>query len=261
MDKNELIRRTGADGDEKLLLARVLDKQLECERKGIQTCTVFLSERERILAERLAALSGGASHVTDGGYEGAERRAMIFLPEWLDEYSYEPPFAFVRAAFPAEHALSHRDFLGALMALGIKRETVGDLLVTAGSCDMVILREILPYVMQNLESAGRARLSLEEISADRLHVPEKKYKIIKDTVASPRLDSIVASGFSLSRGRASELIKSGRVSLDFTECAKPDAEVREGAVISARGFGRLECAAIGGLSRKGRVIVELRLLV
>ena len=257
MDKNELIRRVAIEPEDKILLARVLDKMLECERKNIQTNTLFLNERERALAEKIIAAAGGARFFVSGGFPGAERNVLIFLPDYLDEESADSPFSFVRAEFAKENELSHRDFLGALMGGGIKRETVGDILVGSGSCDIVLLNEILQYTLQNLESAGRAKLSLSVIGAEELNVPQKKTQEIKDTVASMRLDSVVSSGFAMARGKAAELIKAGRVSLNHIECCKPDREVAEGDVISARGFGRVEVKEVGGQSKKGRTIIKL----
>jgi len=261
MDKNELIKKIASEPEDKLLLAKVLDKMLECERKNIQTNTPFLNERERALAEKVIAYSGGAKYFACGGYDGAERSVLIFLPEYLDEETAEPPLKFVRARYAKENALTHRDFLGALMGSGIKRETVGDILVSSGSCDIIILEDILRYIMQNLESAGRAQLSLSEITTDELAVPQKKYQLVKDTVASLRLDSVVSSGFSMARGKAAELIRAGRVNLNFIECLKLDKEVVQGDIISARGFGRLEVTKVAGLSRKGRIILEMNKVV
>ena len=85
------------------------------------------------------------------------------------------------------------------MGCGIKRETIGDILVGENSCDIVIMKEILPFLLSNFDSAGRVKLSVSVIHYDKMIIPESDYKLIKDTVASLRLDSIVSSGFSISR--------------------------------------------------------------
>lgn len=260
MNKNDIIKRFALQQDDKLFIARILDKLLECERKGIQTNTQFLNEREQAIAEKVIAAAGDSRYVLTGGYEGAERKVILFLPDYIEKENAIAPFRFIRADFPKENELSHRDFLGALMGCGVKRETVGDILTGKGNCDIIVLDDILQYIIQNLESAGRAKLSLTEINENELNIPERKYREVEDTVASLRIDSVVAAGFSMARAKTVELIRSGRVSLNFIECEKPDKEVCQGDIISVRGFGRLELSEAGALSRKGRVIVKFRLM-
>ena len=134
----------------------------------------------------------------------------------------------MRASFFENDKLTHRDFLGSLMGSGIKRETVGDIYVGEGSCDFLVLREILPYVLQNLGSAGRTKLHLEEIELSELLVPQQSVKTVRDTVPSLRLDGIVSSGFSISRGKAADYIAAGKAELNYLPCTKGDKQVARG---------------------------------
>ena len=163
----------------------------------------------------------------------------------------------MRAAFFERDSLSHRDFLGALMGCGIKRETVGDIYVAAGRCDFLVTRDILPYVLQNLTDAGRTRLHLEQIPLSALEAPEQKTKQIRGTVSSLRLDGVVAEGFALSRSRAAEVITAGKTELNYMLCTKPDRLVAEGDVISVRGLGKMRLEAVGGNTKKGRISIEI----
>ena len=263
-DKNEAIAKAARSDEDKIILARVWDKLSESQRKNIPTVTQFLNEREQALVSDLIKAAGfDARFVFWGGYPGAERARAVFLPDYAGEEQAAEyaEIAMLRAEFPKEIKLSHRDFLGAIMGAGVKREATGDMLVSEGKCDIAAAEEIAQFLIQSLESAGRAKLSVRRISADETEAPEKKFKEIKDTVASMRLDSVVASGFSMARGKAAELIKSGKVSLNFFECLKPDREVAQGDIISARGFGRLEIAETGGTTKKGRISLKLRRLV
>ena len=144
------------------------------------------------------------------------------------------------------------------MGAGIKRETVGDIYVGAGHADFLLTRKMLPYVLQNLTSAGRTKLDLHEIPLSQLLPPEPKVKCIHDTVSSLRLDSIVSSGFSVGRGKAAELIESGRTELDHALCLKPDRQVTEGCTVSVRGLGRIQLAEVGGTTKKGRLGITVR---
>ena len=257
MDKREQIAHMAATREEEFLLTRVCEKLTASIRREIPAATSFLSKREQMLTSELLR---GEPIRFFGGLDTAEREVCCYLPDYLDEtwlHSEDGPIAAVRAAFFAQDALTHRDFLGALMGCGIKRETVGDIYVTEGRCDFLVTRDILPYVLQNLTDAGRTRLHLEEIPLAALEVPEQKTKQIRGTVSSLRLDSVVAEGFALSRSRAAEVITAGKTELNYTLCPKPDRPVSEGDVISVRGLGKMRLEAVGGNTKKGRISIEI----
>lgn len=262
MTKTELLDKLARDGEERLLLARALDKLDTARRKNIPACTGFLSPAERVSVEHLIAMSGHPAHLFFGGYEGAERTVCVFLPDWQEPEDFlalaeEGPVAALRCTFRAEENLTHRDFLGSILGQGVTREKVGDLLVGEGRCDLLVLRELSDYLLQNLDSAGRVRLKVAAIPLSGLEAPVVQVKVIRDTVATPRLDAIVAAAFSTSRGKAADFISAGRVQLNHRECTKADKPVEEGDTLSCRGLGKAVVKSLGGLSKKGRVMVEL----
>ena len=157
----------------------------------------------------------------------------------------------------AGDTLTHRDFLGALMGCGIKRETVGDIYVSEGSCDFLVTREILPYLLQNFLSAGRTKLHVEQLPIGQIRVPEQKVKAVRDTVSSLRLDGVVSSGFSISRGKAADYIAAGKCELNYAPCMKGDKQAAEGDVITIRGLGKIRLETIGGSTKKGRIAIEI----
>jgi len=259
MGVQETISHIGTTQDEQLQLRRIADKAEQCRRQNIPAWTKFLTARERDLAERLLPLLGNPSHVYLGGHENAERAVLYFLPDWLEvPLDDDLPIACIRCRYPTEYGtIGHRDILGSLMGLGIERETIGDIYPSSGSADILVLRDILPYLMQNFFSAGKVHFQLSEIALSDMIIPEKKTSAVRDTVASVRLDSIVATAFGMAREKAAALIKAGRVQVDHTDCLKPDRSLQEGAVITARGFGKAVLAEVGGLSKKGRTGVVI----
>ena len=259
-DNTSLAKRFAQTEEYRLMLKKVLDKKDAAGRKSVPSNTRFLTRRQAVMCSAMLKAVGSSTHVYLGGYDDAERRVLFFPPDWMDwsPEGDESPIAAVRCEFSKEHALSHRDILGAMMGLGIERETVGDILVSEGEAFIIVLRDILPFVLQNLDSAGRARLTVSEISQSELKIPEASFTLKKDTVSSLRLDSVVASGFNTSREKAAELIRSGRVSLNHMECTKPDKSVGQGAKISARGFGKIELYEVGGLTKKGRTAIAIK---
>jgi RNA-binding protein YlmH len=247
--------------EERLLLRRAADKADRCRRQNLMTSTRFLSPRELAMAAQAFRAGGNTTCRLAGGFRTAERAVLIFLPDWMEEApsGNESPVAVVKASYAADYAeISHRDVLGALMALGIERDTVGDILPGNGCVYFAVLREILPFVLQNLESAGKACFHCAEIQPDEAQPRAAAFALIRDTVSSLRLDSVVSSGFGMSREKATDLIRAGKVRTDHQDCLKPDKLLAAGAVITARGFGKLELAEVGGLTRKGRISIQIK---
>ena len=256
MDRQTLLDRTASSGEERTLLARVLDKYEQMERRNIPTATVFLSESEQAAAVRLLNAAGiHSGFVWNGGYPGAGRKLLQFLPDWAEEGG--SPIACIRASFRGEGKPTHRDCLGSLMALGITREKLGDILVLEGKCQVVVLREALPILVSQWESVGRWKVSVEEIPLRALTPKPPTVKTIRDTVAALRLDAVLAAGFSTSRSKAADFISAGRVSVNHRECMKGDRTVAEGDVLSCRGLGKCVVKEVLGASKKGRIMLVL----
>jgi Uncharacterized conserved protein, contains S4-like domain len=270
--RQRLIKKYSQNGEDSLLIAKLIDKYEAAQKLSSPQSTKFLNQRELGRAVPLLA-ELGQRFISCGGYSnsnaGAERVCLMLLPDWMEGWDEEAvtggganPAAVIRARFSqdlnAGSRLSHRDFLGALMGIGIEREAVGDIIPRADSCDIVVLKEILGYVLANLTQSGGVKLTLETAGdiIEEAGLPE--FKLIKDTVASLRLDAVASAGFSLSREKAAQAVRSGRVSLNSLECIKPDRPVGEGDKITLRGEGKLELAAVKGQSRKGRVIIEIK---
>ncbi len=257
LDRNH-IEKIAQSAEDRLLLAKLWDKVNAGIRKSIPTNTCFLSPRELEMAKYLF---GGADGLYSfGGYAEAERRMLVYLPEYLTEdelQGEDSPVICLLATFYQGDTPSHRDFLGALMGAGIARETVGDICVGKGSCDFFVTAEIAPYILQNFLSAGRTRLHLERIDLSQVAVPEPEVKEIRDTLASLRLDSVISSGFRIGRSLAAQYVTQGKAAIDGLPCEKPDKAVTEGAKISVRGLGKIKLAAVNGRTKKDRISVVI----
>lgn len=201
-------------------------------------------------------LLGWTPHVLWGGYPGAERRMCCHIPDYLEETwltEEDGPVVALRATYFPGDELTHRDFLGSLMGEGIKRETVGDILVGKGQCDLLTTREMAPYLLQNWLSAGRTKFHLEQIPLDALTIPHREVKEVRGTVATLRLDGVIAEGFGISRGKSSGYIATGKVTINGLACEKADKQVAEGDVLALRGMGKLLLSQVGGTTKKGRI--------
>ena len=257
MDRNN-IEKIAHTSEDRLLLAKLWDKINAGMRKNIPANTCFLSPRELEMAKYLFGEPEGL--YAFGGYGDAERKMLVFLPEYLDESALsetDSPCVCLRAVFYQGDSPNHRDFLGALMGVGIGRETVGDICVDKSSCDFFVTSEIAPYILQNFTSAGRTKLHLEQIPLTQANIPEPEVKEIKDTLASLRLDSVISSGFRIGRSLAAQYITAGKASIDGLPCEKPDKAVSEGMKISVRGLGKIKLSSVNGRTKKDRISVVI----
>ena len=257
MDRNN-IEKIAQNGEDRLLLAKLWDKINAGLRRNIVANTCFLSPRELEMAHFLFGDLPGLHAF--GGYEEAERKMLIYLPDYLDEdalMAEDSPVVCLRATFFQGDSPSHRDFLGALMGAGIGRETVGDICVGKGSCDFFVTEEIAPYIEQSFTSAGRTHLRIQRIPLTEAAIPEPEVKEMKDTLASLRLDSVIASGFRIGRSLASQYVASGKAAIDGLPCEKPDKAVPEGAKISVRGLGKIKLVSVNGRTKKDRISVTI----
>ncbi|MBR2732263.1 MAG: hypothetical protein IKD72_09820 [Clostridia bacterium] len=252
----------------RLLAAKIEDKARQCADRGMLTSTAFLDLHQRSVA---AGLRLPVRPLFYGGFTEAERTVAVFAPDyvdaadlaaltaWFDADPTSDPVRILRVEKDRfSSALTHRDYLGALMALGIRREMTGDILVTETGCRIAVLASMAAFLTENLTAAGRATLtvSIEPPGAARAGecaagVPDSF------TVSSLRLDSLVKNGFGVSRPAACEAITHGLVFVNDLECLKTDRRIAEGDKITFRHRGRILVTACGARSRKGRVIVEI----
>lgn len=254
-DNIDKIAKTAED---RLLLAKLWDKIGGGMRRSIPANTGFLSPRELEMARYLFGEQEGL--VSFGGYEAAERRMLCYLPEYLEPdwlYCEDSPVVCLRATFYEGDSPSHRDFLGALMGSGISREAVGDICVDKGSCDFFVTAELAAYLLQSFSAAGRVKLRLTQIPLQDAHIPEPEIKELRDTLASLRLDSVIASGFRMGRSLAASYVSSGKAAIDGLPCEKADKQVSEGSCVSVRGLGKIKLYSVNGQTKKGRISVVI----
>ncbi len=260
MTKTELLGRFAVDEQSRLALARVLDKAEYARKRNIPAHSQFLTDGEQDLADRALNAFGNPRRLFWGGYEGAERRVCLFLPDWLEEFTpggEEDPLAAAEVTVPPDAKLSHRDYLGAMMGLGLSRDGVGDLLVAEGRCQVVCLKSVLSILLTQWAEVGRYAAQVRELPLERLEPGEGDVKIRRETFQSLRFDAVAAAGFNISRAKAAALISSGRVQLNHLPCVKPDRILEPGDSLTAKGLGKCVLARVTGESRKGRIMAEI----
>lgn len=240
------------DSDRSTLFAHIFDMASQSFNHSRICYGMFLSESEQSdLIKKASFLP--CPYTLFGGYEDAERKMVAFLPDYAEENF---PISVLNILTPNLGRLSHRDFLGSLLGLGIKREKCGDIIINEDSASILLHSDIAQFAADNLLRVGREGVSTSVNSLDTLVLPEKEFSYITGTVSSPRLDAIVALFIKSGRSEAVEFISSGRVFVNGICAMKNDAHLSGGERISVRGKGR-GIVEFGGQSKKGRIFVTI----
>lgn len=234
-----------------LLPARVADLKHLCEKTSTPKFLGFLTPDE--LSVALKCLNNSERYDFFGGYEGAERVLLGFMPDWCEELVY--PITALSFKYRECDKLTHRDFLGSLMALGINRETVGDILVSDGRAVVFLLNETAKFVLSQISKIGRVGVTVSEGFTEPLPNAGKKQEM-SVTVASLRLDCVVSALCSLSRKEASQKIADGLVFVNSICIQKPTHTLASGSKVTVRQKGRFEIISGEEHSKKGRIILR-----
>lgn len=235
-----------------LFSARVDDLADLAEKTSVPHFLGFLSEEEIATAQGiLKSLNVRFSFY--GGFPEAQRKLLCCMPEWCDSPEY--PIVAVTFSFSCDFKLNHRDFLGSLMALGITRESVGDILVEDGRAVVFLKDKVSRFVLTQLEKVGRVGVKLNEGYSEPL---PSIGEIISctDTVSSMRLDCVVAAVCNISRSLALEYIVNSKVLLNSKECAKPTRTLSSGDKLTVRGKGKFYITQADEHTKKGRIILK-----
>ena len=260
------------NSDDKILIAKIEDKIRHCSENAMITNSVFLDMHERSVASSIRTSYSDVKTVFYGGFNDAERTVAVMLPEYVEAADSEELCAYFEecpendpiAVIEIEKdkfspALSHRDYLGALMGLGIKREITGDIIVTENGCRIAVLEPMAEFIAENLTKAGRGTLKAKIVAPNT--VREGKSAAGEPdsfTVSSLRLDSVVKNAFRVSRSDACSAIESGIVYVNDIECLKADRRISQGDKIVFRRKGRIIIEDCSSVSKKGRVIVNIK---
>ena len=242
MENNELIKRAE-------------DLRERCERSASLTHSNYLTPAERYQIEKWAAFTPDCRVLFYGGAPDCERTVAFFLPDYMEEKDLEPSEYFSALRLTAGFGSpGHRDYMGALLGMGIGREWLGDIRVDGSTAVLFCLPSVKRHLL-GIEKVGRYGVRAEELPLDQVPALKRKVKEKSFSVMSPRLDAVVAGLFDLSRTEAARQISAGNVSLNYSQSDKPDTTVSEGDIVSLRGAGKGKITGTGGLSRKGRLFV------
>ena len=245
------------DNSDKLLLARTADLFRLCGKYACARFSDFLDGAEQAVIEDSHAIEYGYNTMLFGGFEGSERRMLGVFPEWEEARQEAFPISVLRIESGIGRELSHRDYLGTFMSLGFDRSKTGDIIADGRTAYAFVCSDIAEYIRANVSKIGSQGVKIEICEPQEITVPERKLQKISAVCASMRLDAVAGAAAGVSRANAAALIRGGKVSLDHRLCEDVSKPVREGALLSIRGYGRFIAAGVSGETRSGRIHVEL----
>ncbi len=237
--------------DADLLNARINDTADIALRTNKPKFLGFLSFEQSALAQKILK-NRNVSFRLFGGYVNAQRVMLGCFPEWAKDFDF--PISAITFTYRKEFSLSHRDFLGSLMALGITRETVGDILVEDGRAVVFLTNEVCDFVLNEITKIGKIGVTVtrgfEGILPKNCVLAE-----FSDTVASCRADCVVSALASVSRTKANELIEMGYVSVNSLVCQKTTKEISENDIVTIRGKGKFIIVSLTSKTKKQRIVL------
>lgn len=261
IEREKLLGRI-KDVEERLAIARVLDRVEAVLETSEPQVTDFLDPAQQEVAIAILKQVPGIRLQREGGYRGAERARLLISIDLYPKELLDPGVTALEITAVEEgEDLTHRDYLGAITGLGLRREKIGDIILIDGGCQVIVADEVKGFLLSNLTCVGRKPVRVSEVDLEALKVEPARVKEIETTVASLRLDSVAGEGFSMSRSKMAREIKGQKVKVNWRAVTDPAYLLKVNDVISIRGRGRVIVESVLGETKKGRIRVKLKRLM
>lgn len=261
MDKLKLTNHI-KDIDLKNKMYKVIDKANSTIKNYDVRFTDFLNPYEVKNAQSLLNSNSDIKYTVDGGYNNAERSTIFIYPFYMEYEDIENNLRFLQIEGNFKFkSISHKDYLGSLMGLGIKREKIGDIIIHDNFCQVVVSHDICDFIIMNLHKVSRNNVSVFEITRDKIIPSLQVYKEVSFTVSSDRLDCIISGLYNISRQESLKYINAEKVNVNYEKIIFPSKEIKENSLISVRGKGRAIIVKSGDITKKGRIKVIAKLII
>lgn len=241
------------DDEDRIFLSKMCDIAERSADSYKVMFSRFLNPGQRMLVESRMKTDFPVSFY--GGYDDAERTVAAFGEAW-EEIPW--PVCAVKIESRAKKAFSHRDYLGSVLSLGIKREHVGDILVKDTEAVMFLTEEITDFVMMNLTRIASATVKLSVIDDLSQFETQRRFKETDITVSSMRLDCVLSAVTGRSRSQSVSLIEEGLCTVNYNTVKNVRTQIKDGDIISVRGFGKCIIETDNMLTKKGRIHIAAK---
>lgn len=242
--------------DQKLLIRRVQDLSELAKKYNTPRFSDFYDESEQVMIHNLQICPDG---VWFGGNDDCARKMLGFFPDWwCDDFFSEFPIGVVYIKNKGRRELSHRDYLGTLMSLGLERKKVGDIAVLSDGAYIFLTQAAAEHILSCVNKVAGCGVECRLVNYKDVKMPEAKFQLKDCVVASLRLDAVVAGVCAMSRRVATEFIAGGKVSVNHIQQQRCDYQLKVGDLLSLRGYGRVEIADIGSKTRSDRLHITVK---
>lgn len=239
--------------DDSVFLSKMRDVVRLCDKYHAARFSRFLDMREQAVLE-----NSDVSGTFFGGYDGAERKIFGAFPDWQEPDFSVFPIAILKITLKGGADISHRQYLGTILSLGIERDRIGDILTEQTGAYVFLSADISEYVQENITKIGRCGAYVKFADLSEVSLPDRKFKEISCVCASLRLDAAVSALMNISRNEAKSLIMAGKACVNHFDMQKTDFVLKEGDLLSIRGFGRAEVGEIGAKTRSDRIHIMFK---
>lgn len=261
MDKLKLTNHI-KDIELKNKMYKVIDKANSSIKNYDVKYTEFLNPHEIRNAVSILNSNSDIKYTVDGGYDESERSSIFIYPFYMEYEDIENSLRFIHIEGNFKFkSISHKDYLGALMSLGIKREKVGDIIIHENFAQVITSSDICDFIVMNLDKISRNSVTVKEISKEEIIYNPPNYKDISFTVSSERLDCIVSGIYNISRQDSLKYISADKVYVDYEKVTSPSKIIKDESLISVRGKGRAKVTQIGDITKKGKIKVQAKIIV
>ena len=244
------------DKTEELFLARIREICFLCEKQGKPKFTAFLNERECYIAESIIKACN-KQHMFFGGFDSAKRKMLGVFDDYTTVDKNEFPLSCIEISYRKSDILTHRDVLGSLMALGIKRETIGDIVIQEGKAYVFCESKLTNLIIGDVSKIGRIGVKLKEIQAPELSEVQD-FEELNCVVSSLRSDCILSSVTKLSREKAASFIKQNGIQINYEDIFSSSKQMSIGDIFSARGFGKFILFEETGQTKSGKTHIVIK---
>ena len=245
------------DSSSKLLLARTSDLFRLCDKYACARFSDFLDGGELAIIEDEFSEPYGYNVMKFGGYGNSERKMIGVFPEWEEAQESAFPIKVLKIESTIGRELNHRDYLGTFMSLGIDRSKTGDIIADGKLAYAYVCEDIAEYIRTNVRKIGNQGVKITISDMSEIEVPSPKLQKMSEVCASMRLDAVAGAAAGVSRSVAANLIRGGKVNVNHRPCEDVSKTVKEGDLLSIRGYGRFIALRVTGETRSGRIHIEL----
>ena len=240
---------------------KIIDKANGCLKNYDVRYSDFLNPFEVENAKAILNSNDDLKYSVDGGYDESERKIVFIYPFYMEYEDIDETLRFIQIEGNFKFkSISHKDYLGSLLSLGIKREKIGDIIIHDNFCQVVVSEDICDFIIINLEKVSKNKVKVKEITVKDIIESEQNFKEISFTVSSLRLDSVIGGVYNLSRSESLKIIKGEKVHVDYEKIISPSKEIKTNSLISVRGHGRA-IIEIGDMTKKGRIKIRAKIII